>query len=389
MDPTPPAISASRFREVLGQYPTGVAVITSRSRDGEPIGMVVGSFGSVSLDPPLVAFMPDRKSSTWEKLQQLDSYCVNILGAHQEGVCRSIASKRPDKFAGIEWTVSEHGNPVIAGSIARIECRKETVHEAGDHLIVIGRVQELAAGTPGTPLLFYRGGYGTFTQQSIISSEAEILEKLRLLDRIRGTLEGLAGELDTEVTAVALVKGEIVLIASFGRSRAVDFPTRVGQRLPFMPPVGGVFAAWGTPEEQSRWLAHCGDEAARQVCREMIDNIRARGCALGFGHEVSLRWERAAFVTSTGDAGASQQRLRGLIAEAVDSYNPGALRDEAEYEFHFAQAPVFDPSGAIAMGITVWGPDGVVPRDTVETISGRLIEAAASATRSIGGSPEP
>lgn len=386
MNSTPSAINASRFREVLGQYPTGVAVVTARSREGEPIGMVVGSFGSVSLDPPLVAFMPDKKSSTWKQLEQIDSYCVNILGAHQEGVCRSIASKRPDKFAGIEWTVSKHGNPIIAGAIARIECRKETVHEAGDHLIVLGRVNELDTGAPGMPLLFYRGGYGTFTQQSIISSEAEILEKLRLLDRIRGTLEGLAGTLNTEVTAVALVKGEIVLIASFGRSRAVDFPTRVGQRLPFMPPVGGVFAAWGTPEEQSRWLAHCSDEPARLACREMIDNIRARGCALGFGHEVSLRWERAAFLASAGDPEVSQQQLRRFIAEAIDDYNPGALSNEAQYEFHFAQAPVFDASGVVAMGITVWGPDGAVPCRTVRRISGQLIEAADSATRSIGGS---
>ncbi|WP_336490805.1 flavin reductase [Methylobacterium nigriterrae] len=387
MESSSSAISASRFREVLGQYPTGVAVITACSVDGTPVGMVVGSFGSTSLDPPLISFMPDKKSSSWLKLQQFDKFCVNILGAHQLAVCRDLASKRPDKFAEINWSRSDLGNPVIAGSIAQIECVKETEYEAGDHLIVLGRVLDLALGAAGTPLLFYRGGYGTFTAQSMISGEAEILDKLRLLDRIRPMLEGLASEFDTEVTAVALVKGEINLVGSFGRSRAVDFPTRVGQRLPFMPPVGGVFAAWGTPEEQSEWLSRCGGDASldRQSCLRMIENIRSRGCAVGFGHEASLKWERAAFLTSIGDATVTEKELRQLLADAAGSYNPGALGDDRQYEFHFAQAPVFNASGNVVLGITIWGPEGEVSRETIEAISGRLIRTAAAATRCIGG----
>lgn len=387
METSSSAISASRFREVLGQYPTGVAVITACGTDGVPVGMVVGSFGSTSIDPPLISFMPDKNSSTWQKLQQYNGFCVNVLGAHQLDVCRDLASKRPDKFAQIDWSQSELGNPVIAGSIARIECTKESEYEAGDHIIVLGRVLDMDLGAAGTPLLFYRGGYGTFTAQSMISGEAEILEKLRLLDRIRPSLEGLASAFDTEVTAVALVKGEINLVGSFGRSRAVDFPTRVGQRLPFMPPVGGVFAAWGTLEEQSEWLSHCGAESSltREACMQMIDNIRARGCALGFGHAASLKWERAAFLTSTGDAEVTDKELRQLLNDAAGAYNPSALKDNGPYEFHFAQAPVFNASGNVAMGITIWGPEGGVSRETVETVSGRLIQAAADATRNIGG----
>jgi flavin reductase (DIM6/NTAB) family NADH-FMN oxidoreductase RutF/DNA-binding IclR family transcriptional regulator len=387
MEPSSSAISASRFREVLGQYPTGVAVITACGADGAPVGMVVGSFSSTSLNPPLISFMPDKKSSSWQKLQQLDNFCVNVLGAHQLDVCRDLASKRPDKFAEINWKRSNLGNPVIAGAIAQIECVKETEYEAGDHLIVLGRVLDLDLGAAATPLLFYRGGYGTFTAQSMISGEAEILDKLRLLDRIRPSLEGLASEFDTEVTAVARVKGEIILVGSFGRSRTVDFPTRVGQRLPFMPPVGGVFAAWGTPEEQSEWLSHCGGEFSlgRQSCMQMIKNIRSRGCAVGFGHEVSLKWERAAFLTSIGDAEVTEKELRKLLADAAGAYNPATLKSGKRYEFHFAQAPVFDASGNVALGVTIWGPEGEVSCGTVEAISGRLIQAAAGATQNIGG----
>lgn len=387
MEPSSSAISASRFREVLGQYPTGVAVITACGADGAPVGMVVGSFGSTSLDPPLISFMPDKKSSSWQKLQQLDNFCVNVLGAHQLDVCRDLASKRPDKFSDIDWSRSEFGNPVIAGAIAQIECVKVTEYEAGDHLIVLGRVLDLDLGAAATPLLFYRGGYGTFTAQSMISGEAEILDKLRLLDRIRPSLERLASEFDTEVTAVARVKSEIILVGSFGRSRTVDFPTRVGQRLPFMPPVGGAFAAWGTPEEQSEWLSHCGSEFCldHQSCLQMIKNIRSRSCAIGFGHEVSLKWERAAFLTSIGDAAITEKELRRLLADAATSYNPGPLKAGKRYEFHFAQAPVFDVSGNVVLAITIWGPEGKVPCDKIEVITSRLIQTAADATQSIGG----
>lgn len=385
---TSPRIPAARFREVLGQYPTGVAVVTACDPEGAPIGMVVGSFGSVSLDPPLVSFMPDKASSSWAKLAPCERFCVNVLGAHQEGVCRALASKKPDKFDAVAWTRSALGNPVLDGSLARIECRKGAVHDAGDHLIVIGDVEALDTGAPGTPLLFYRGGFGTFTAQTLLSGDAEVLEKLRLLDRVRGALEALATEFDTEVTAVALVQGEIMLIGSYGRSRAVDFPTRVGQRLPFMPPVGAVFAAWGGAERREGWLAAFGGEAEEQALgRRMIEAVRRRGCALGLGHAQSLEWERAAFLLSVGDPEADAETLRRLLRKAAQDYNPCALEDGRRYEFHFAQAPIFDAAGEVALGVTIWGPSGEVGREEIERISGRLIATTREAEKRLGGRP--
>lgn len=380
-------ISPGRFREVLGQYPTGVAVIAATGDDGVPIGMVVGSFGSVSLNPPLVAFMPDRKSSSWQKLREHETYCVNVLGAHQIDVCRDLASKRPDKFANIAWSPSARGCPVIVGSTARIECVREAVHEAGDHLIVVARVVDLEIGDSGAPLLFYRGGYGTFSARSMVSGDAEILERLRLLDCIRDTLEGLAAELDAEVTAVALIKNELCLIGSYGRSRTTDIPTRVGQRVPFMPPMGGVFAAWGSPTEREHWLSQCraGEGADRGLCLDMIASIRARGYAIGFGHERSRRWSQAAYRLSTGDPEMSLGDMRRLIAEVFEDYNPGELRQDQRHEFHFAQAPVFDAGGEVITGITVWGPEGTIPLSLVAHHTRRLVDAAARATRRLGG----
>src|SRR5881628_1456257 len=93
------SIDARRFRDVLGHFPTGVAVVTGLDPDGNPAGMAVGSFSSVSLDPPLVAFMPDRSSTSWPKFRDAGSFCVNILGAGQESVCRTFATRGGERPA--------------------------------------------------------------------------------------------------------------------------------------------------------------------------------------------------------------------------------------------------------------------------------------------------
>ncbi len=141
------------FRQVLGQYPTGVVVVTALDSAEQPVGMTVGSFVSVSLDPPLVAFLPARKSSSWAALRAAsDNFCINILGSDQEQICRAVASRKTNKFDGIGWQKSAQGNPVLDGSVAWIDCTVDTIHEAGDHHIVVGgEVQDLGVSHNGYP----------------------------------------------------------------------------------------------------------------------------------------------------------------------------------------------------------------------------------------------
>lgn len=155
-------IDPATFRQVLGSYPTGVCAITAPGADGFPLGMVVGTFTSVSLDPPLVGFLPDRNSSTWPRIEQAGHFCVNVLASDQQQVCRQLAAKGADKFSGLEYALSVHGLPVIAGSLARIECSIYSVTDAGDHLFVLGNVLSLETTRDDNPMLFYRGQYGGF-----------------------------------------------------------------------------------------------------------------------------------------------------------------------------------------------------------------------------------
>ena len=153
---------AAKYRQVLGHFPTGVTVITALSND-VPVGLAVGSFASLSLDPPLVLFCPGSQSSSWPKIRATGSFCVNILGADQEHICRVFAGKDPDKFASIEWSrAKDTGSPRIDGALGWIDCDIENVLPGGDHDIVVGRIRDLDAHDSAGPLVFYRGGYGRY-----------------------------------------------------------------------------------------------------------------------------------------------------------------------------------------------------------------------------------
>jgi flavin reductase (DIM6/NTAB) family NADH-FMN oxidoreductase RutF len=160
------AFDSKDFRRILGHYPTGVCAVTAVN-NGLPVGMVVGSFTSVSLDPPLVAFFPDRGSTSWPKIEATGRFCVNILADHQHDVCRALASKSENKFEGVPYRTSGAGMPIIEESVAWIDCDLHAVHEAGDHFIVLGRVHSLDAEHAKRPMLFFQGGYGQFSPTAV------------------------------------------------------------------------------------------------------------------------------------------------------------------------------------------------------------------------------
>ena len=158
------SIDPALFRQVLGHFPTGVTVITATKADGTPVGFTIGSFTSVSLDPPLVGFLPDKKSSTWPQIEAAGKFCVNILGSNQQDLCRRLSAKGPERFADVDWSHSVHGLPILADTIATIECALHAVHEAGDHWFVLGKVLTMDVTRNEDPMLFHRGRYGGFAE---------------------------------------------------------------------------------------------------------------------------------------------------------------------------------------------------------------------------------
>jgi 3-hydroxy-9,10-secoandrosta-1,3,5(10)-triene-9,17-dione monooxygenase reductase component len=168
--PSPPETPAdaeadARFRTVLGRFASGVTVIAAQTAEG-PVGMTCQSFSSVSLEPPLVMFCPAKTSRAWPLMQRAGFFCVNILAAGQADVSTAMATKGTDKFDGIEWRPASTGAPLLNGVVGYVDCTVHSVHEAGDHYVVLGRVRELGFGTghdadAQAPLLYFRGSYDT------------------------------------------------------------------------------------------------------------------------------------------------------------------------------------------------------------------------------------
>jgi flavin reductase (DIM6/NTAB) family NADH-FMN oxidoreductase RutF len=158
-------IDPADYRRVLGNFPTGVTVIATH-HEGVTTGLTVGSFFSVSLDPPLVGFCVGLNSNSWTVIRPAGHFVVNVLSDDQTDLSGIFAGKGEDKFSGIDWTPGPgHGSPRIDGCLAHIDCSLENVIEAGDHEIVIGRVHALDVSEDHVgPLLFFRGGYGRFEQ---------------------------------------------------------------------------------------------------------------------------------------------------------------------------------------------------------------------------------
>lgn len=154
------------FRSTLGNFPTGVTVITGMADDG-PTGMSVSSFCSLSLKPAQVLFCPARGSTTWSRIEASGAFCANVLSASQSGLSSHFAGSADDRFAGVPWRPGVTGAPILSGSLAWIECTIADVIDGGDHSIVIGQVAELSHDPGGSPLVYFRGGYHDIDKGSV------------------------------------------------------------------------------------------------------------------------------------------------------------------------------------------------------------------------------
>ena len=156
-----PSADADSFRGALGAFVTGVTVVTTDSPDG-PVAIVANSFASVSLDPPLVLWSPAKSSHRFEHFVGSRRFAVHVLAADQRDICAAIIQSKT-AITKVPTRLSHCGMPIIEGALATFECNLETTHDAGDHVIVLGRVIK-AHHRGGDPLVFHGGRYGAFTE---------------------------------------------------------------------------------------------------------------------------------------------------------------------------------------------------------------------------------
>ncbi len=370
------------FRNVLGHFPTGVVLITGIAEDGEPVGMVVGSFTSVSLDPPLVGFLPTVSSYTFKRLRTAKSFCVNVLAADQEDVCRRFAGRTENKFDTVNWTTSPSGAPVLEDVVAYIDCTFESVADAGDHYIVVGAVQELQVSRPVAPLLFFQGGYGRFAPMSLHAPfETGLISGVRLAEQGRSTMEELAKSVGAECTAMAIIDDQMAVMVA-GSGSPWNTEDRLGERIPLLPPMGELCLAWEDEDSIKRWLARAlpSDECTPEEYRERLQTVRRRGWSMttrgGYRDEevfAALREYSSGCYTP-----AQERRILEIISRNSSSYAPVALEDGQTYDVESLLAPVWDESGKVRLVLRLAQLPGSATAQQITAWADQLMLAAAS-----------
>jgi flavin reductase (DIM6/NTAB) family NADH-FMN oxidoreductase RutF/DNA-binding IclR family transcriptional regulator len=368
------------FRNVLGQFPTGVAVVTALDASGDPVGMAVGSFGSVSLQPPLISFMPARSSSTYPLIAKAEHFCVSILGAEQEDVCRAMATKGGNKFENVDWFPAPSGAPIIAGSLAWVDCTLLETYEAGDHLIVVAAVDDLAELKPALPLVFFRGGYGAITTSSLVAApERDLIEPLRLAGWARPTIEKLAADLGLECIAVAAIDGHVVSLAVSDAPGADYVPSNVGYRTPLIAPTGSVFVAWSRSDSVSWLNSHPAGDTADEAA---LTRVRKRRWSVAVGDPQYDLLERT--VGRSHLNGSQKPELGQIMGNLrVDLFDL-ELDDTHDCDVRLLTAPIFDSLG-VALAIAVRGFDRHLNGAEIAAIAKRVVAAADTVSREIGG----
>jgi len=356
MQATTPArqIDDARFREVLGSYPTGVAIVTCTDAYGVPAGMVIGTFTSVSLVPPLIGYLPMKTSRTFARMRGAPTFCVNILAADQESVCQHFASSAEDKFAGLAWHPSPAGNPILDGVVAWIDCDYASVTEIGDHYSVLGGVLDMRLERDTAPLLFFQRGYGRFTPGSLVAAaERETIEAVQLAEIGRDEMEAVAAELSAECSIIAAVGGDVVYVAVENRSRGFRLRSRLGFRVPCAPPLGPLFVGSPGAPGDAEWIKRLGraDEDTIAGARAQLERVRSRGWSIslqGAGDDENLDEIVALYSTPHRTPGQERRLVAAAKARAA-LHEPAELREDASFDVRHLSVPVRDAAGQVLL----------------------------------------
>ncbi len=159
------AVDKDTFRSIMGSFAAGVTVVTTVDGQGNPFGLTVTAFSSVSMAPPLALVCIDKDTTSHPHFASSELFAINFLSAGQEDVSNRFASSTADKFGETKWRAGELGAPILEGTLGFAECRVVHAYDGGDHTIFVGQI-ERAETSPGEPLMYYRGAYRRLSQAS-------------------------------------------------------------------------------------------------------------------------------------------------------------------------------------------------------------------------------
>ncbi len=159
-------VEGADLRKAFGQFPTGVAIVSTRTSEGEDLGMTMSSFSSLSLTPPLVLFSIGQYANSLAKWQAADVYAINILSDDQHLLSERFALALSDKWAGVAFDRGHADVPILQETAACFVCKPFAQHESGDHMLFIAEIIHVAVNHEATPLIFCQGRYGEIQPRS-------------------------------------------------------------------------------------------------------------------------------------------------------------------------------------------------------------------------------
>ncbi len=381
-------IDPARFRETMGHYPTGVAAVTAMLADGNPAGMIVGTFSSVSLDPPLIAFFPATNSRSFAHLRTAKSFCANVLASDQEPLCRQLARGGARKFEGVPWRPGPLGSPILEGAVSWIECTYAEIREAGDHYVVTGLVHQFAVERSTLPLLFFQGGYGQFSLGSFIAApDPDLIQAAQVAETIRSQVEDLSAEFGVNCSVVAKIREDSVQVLAANRG-SVDEPFPLGHRQPLLPPFGAVFMADSPPDKVDEWLNRSPDNSQerRDINLGLLNKVRRNGYSILAAAPETLQRHQAVLSAfeQSGGLPRHERVVRQVTSELAELFcpdlAPGERYDLASIVVLVATKPDLPP-----IALRMSGLPRAASTEQIETwiyaLKGVAAAAAATALR--------
>jgi flavin reductase (DIM6/NTAB) family NADH-FMN oxidoreductase RutF len=345
--------SPRAFRNVMSNYPTGVAVVTGKAEDGEVMALVVGTFSSVSIDPPLVSFMPMKTSRTFERMRRCESLCINIFGGEQEDAMMKIAKRRENKLDGIEWYPSPSGDPILNKCIGWIDTSISEIVEAGDHWIVLCHVHDLEVTNPVPPLLFFQGGYGSFVGTAQLGRlRHDTLPATHAAHGAHDSLTALAQSIGCEVIVyTALSEDELATVYS-AVGEGVKEQDSFSSRVPIVPPIGDTYVFDKDSGVQERWLGKLDDssDTVRTEHQRRLEFLKDKGYIIShlpadgqqaYGDMIAATREYLKAPLTP----LSERAIRDLIEATTVDYLQREITEDETFTIGSIVLPVQDPTG--------------------------------------------
>lgn len=346
-------IDQNHLYEVLAQYPTGVVAVTGITSSGVPVSMIIGTFNSVSQNPPLVGFFPTRGSSSYERIRDCDYLCFNVLSHEQESLCRKMSAKNSvNKFKDVDWAPAPSGAPILAGCVAWVDTRVKSIQEAGDHDFLVAEVLAIDAPNPVLPLLYFQGSLGKFHSSSFVMPyETALLPTIAEVEKYRSSLEKLAQTLGREVVVFAPVADEIVIVASAG-TEPNSSTSVTGRRFPYAPPFGSLLVH---DTQLDDWYQRLRDhEPNASVWKSKTKIARRRGWSVALSSEEHPALDQLIEEFSRAPQTPNLQRsLLNVMRQLGSNYEPEDEQITANSSIRMISVPVRHNKSSIDFLISV------------------------------------